>query len=237
LTLGAWSLSHGLAQVFPSISRDMALLGSGLAIVGLNKEVVRYWIRRKHGKLGQKPFMTVETDDGPAVIRWGQLRFVKVCSSAQNRSWSLCIVHDKGEFELRGPAAEFYLGLLLARVGQPLHSKSDLERALQLIKARGGAGAFLESFALGRREQSGPSERTCVGLMQSPRLYRIAAAIAVDECLDRRKTEADIESLRTAVTSAGEIASIADDLLLPSAVTDALDYLRRKFRSSSPTGD
>ena len=226
--LGSYSLAHGVTRVFPAVSRSLAVLGSSLVALGLVTGAIRYWFWRKGRKLARKPFLTIETDDGPALIRWGQLRFVRVCSSTLERRWSLHVVHDKGESELRGPIAEFYLGLLIARVGQPLYSKPDLERALRIIEERGGADAFLASFALGRRGQSDSSGQTCVGLFQSPRIFRIAATIAVDECLDRRATEADLASLRAAARSAGEIAGIADNLLVPNAVTDALERLRSR---------
>jgi hypothetical protein len=235
LMLGAESLSHALLRTFPVLSRNASLLCSGLILYALSRVAIRYWVRPRHRRLDQKPVVTVVTDSGPAVVRWCHLRLVKICSSAQDMSWSLRIVSDKGEQEMCGPAAEFYVSLLHARVGMPLYSKSEIEQALRLIDASGGASAFLDSFAREGRSQSNSSGRTCIGLMQAPRMKRFAAAIAADECLDRRNTEADIESLRTAARSAGEIAGIADDLLLPSAVTDALQRLRSKLSNRFPS--
>lgn len=73
--------------------------------------------------------------------------------------------------------------------------------------------------------------------MQSPKAFRVAAAIAVDQCLDRRRTEAEIQSLRRTAASASEIAEIADDLFLPKAVIDSLGYLRSKLRGNRSVAD
>jgi hypothetical protein len=211
----------------------MATIFSCAVVGGVDVIVVRLLVRLGFAAHLRMRFMTVQTDDGPAVMRWNQVRFLRICSSIRDRSWSLRIVHEKGESEFKGPVAEFYLGVILSRLPHPIYNQSDLNAALQLIAAQGGASAFLESFAFGRADASNSGEANCVGLMQSPWIYRLAATIAVDERRDRSETEAGIESLRETATSAGEIAGIADDLLLPGAVINSLANLRRKLTKRS----
>jgi hypothetical protein len=228
---GSVSLTSFIMRVGPVTFRTSANLLSCLLVGGLDIILLRIWFRLGLAIRLKRPFLTINSSSGPAVMRWNQVRYAALCSTIAEPSWSLRLVHDKGESEFTGAAAEYYLGTILSRVRHQRHSQTDLNHALQLIAARGGSDAFLESFALSLGVENESSSRICVDLMPSPPLHKLAAAIAANECIDRRESETEIDLLRQTAANASEIASIADDLLIPDVVTDALQYLRSKLKS------
>jgi hypothetical protein len=229
--VGGVSLTSFIMRVVQLTSRTSANLLSCLLVGGLDIILLRIWFRLGLAIRLKRPFLTINSSSGPAVMRWNQVRYAALCSTIADPSWSLRLVHDKGESEFTGAAAEFYLGTILSRAPHQRYSQTDLEHALQLIAARGGSDAFLESFALSLGAENESSSKICVDLMSSPPLHRLAAAIAANECIDRRESETEIDLLRQTAANASEIASIADELLIPDVVTDALQYLRSKLKS------
>jgi hypothetical protein len=234
---GSVSLTSLIMRVVPLTSRISANLLSCLLVLGLDAILLRIWFRLGLAVRLKRPFLTINSGSGPAVMRWNQVRYTALCSTIAEPSWSLRLVHEKGESEFTGAAAEFYLATILSRVPHQRYSQSDLDHALQLISARGGSNAFLESFALSLGVESDSSSRICVDLMPSPPLHKLAAAVAANECIDRRESETEIDLLRQTAANASEIASIADELLIPDAVTDALQYLRSKLKSRPESPD
>lgn len=168
LFLAASSLVGVVLRALPQLWTAPTQLILTAAVGAVNVALIRLSSSRLLAARLRRRFMTIGSDDGPATMRWSHIRLLKVCSSNQDRSWSLRITHEMGESEFQGAAAELYLGVILSRLPHPVYTQHDLNGALLLIKTRGGASAFLESFALGRKDGSDCGVATCVGLMQSP---------------------------------------------------------------------
>lgn len=64
------------------------------------------------------------------------------------------------------------------------------------------------------------------GLFAIPRTYRLALEMALHEEAERRAMEGELEELEQAWRDAEEIAAIADNLLVPESVEDALKKLK-----------
>ena len=101
------------------------------------------------------------------------------------------------------------------------------------VRLLGDAGSvdrlFAEaSVAPSRRAASQWRASPTPGLLAGlPAAARLALEMATHEASERRAMEGELADLALAWRDAEEIAAIADDLLIPASVTDALDRLRR----------
>jgi hypothetical protein len=64
------------------------------------------------------------------------------------------------------------------------------------------------------------------GLFGLPPVHRLAFEMALHEEAERRAMAGELAELEQAWRAAEEVAAIADDLLLPGSVGEALDRLR-----------
>ena len=100
------------------------------------------------------------------------------------------------------------------------------EAVRTLVVWGSGDAAFREAARHVREWGSRQSFRDTGALTRLPAEARLALEMAAHEHLERRAMEGELAELQREWRQAEEIASIADDLLLPNGVRHALDRLR-----------
>jgi len=136
-----------------------------------------------------------------------------------------------------GAQATHALAHVLPAVNRMGGTKDEIERAIARLDHAGSTDAFLASVARGADSLT-PVTRTGIwrrtvgvnfrnGLRAMPPAVSLAIEMAVHEDQERAALEGDLIELEAAWREAEEIARIADDLLLPGAVTSRLEKLKR----------
>jgi hypothetical protein len=156
--------------------------------------------------------------------------------------WALLLPHSEGTARLTGDAAGRALGRLLVHVNAAGASELALEEAQQRLAAAGDAATFaariarvleerarLERVERRRRSWWHNEDPADVGRLQLLDLHdhtKLALEMSLHEETERAALQGELSSLETAWREAEEIATIADGLLVPPAVTRRLDELR-----------
>jgi hypothetical protein len=132
---------------------------------------------------------------------------------------SLPLGHDV--VHLTGENARRAAGFVLPAINWAGAEKRDVEQAVQLIEdAKTTPAEFLHDVA----KRTGMSRR----LHELPSASRLALEMASHEEVERRAMEGELALLEAAWRQAEEIAKIADNLLVPSAVDDFVARNRGK---------
>jgi len=144
--------------------------------------------------------------------------------------WALCLRHGSTSpahppIELGGESARRAAALLLPSVNQFGAARAQVSEAVRLLDA---AASPLDVFLLTARHQ----DRAIVANL--PASTRIALEMAAHEERERRAMDGELAALEREWRDAEEIAAIADDLLLPHRVGDAMDRLRGRAAASPP---
>jgi hypothetical protein len=106
---------------------------------------------------------------------------------------------------------------------------SDVADGVRLIEEVGDPARFGEWAAGQRRAWSAQQLWGDNGdLTQIPRAARLAFEMALNEDAERRALEGELALLEAAWRDAEEVAHIADNLLIPSAVDDQLSTLKQR---------
>jgi hypothetical protein len=142
------------------------------------------------------------------------------------------------EVTLEGPAAAAAARVLLPLVNGSGAGAARVREAVSLLDTLGGPDVAF-ARAAGRVREWGA--RQVLGdtgaLLHLPAEARLALEMAAHEAQERRALEGELGALEAAWRDAEAIAAIADDLLLPEAVTERLAVLRgRRAAASGPDG-
>lgn len=146
-----------------------------------------------------------------------------------------------GEEVFRGPDAERVAALILPQVNRFGGKRKDVSAAVREIESYGHPAKYLSTLGDrsrhlmkamatngvskgARRRQE--SEFHKYGLFSLPVAQRLALEMALHEESERRALEGELASLEQAWHDAEEIASIADNLFLPTAVDAQLKGLK-----------
>jgi len=165
--------------------------------------------------------------------------------------WHLELPHLGGTARLGGPAAVNATGLIMPKINGRGGSKQQVQEAVRRIELSGGPERFLRSIADERRALPGvhvvgprPAMAGAEGLGPNFHLHRhytpvawgplqhlapatrLAVEMAVNEDAERGAMEGELELLEMAWRDAEEIASVADDLLVPQETAEHLARLR-----------
>jgi hypothetical protein len=163
---------------------------------------------------------TEQYDAGTPVPRWGALgKF----SSVERRGEEL------GRLVLHGDEAMPLLRWVLPRVNHGGARAGLVRDGVQVMEEIGGPERF-GAWAMGkRREWAARSTFGDTGdLRQMPSAVRLAFEMALHEETEQRAMEGELAALERAWTEAEEVAAIADTLLVPAAVDDALTAIKRQ---------
>ena len=172
--------------------------------------------------------------------------------------WHLELPHLGGTARLGGPAAVNATGLIMPKINGRGGSKQQVQEAVRRIELSGGPERFLRSIADERRALPGvhvvgprPAMAGAEGLGPNFHLHRhytpvawgplqhlapairLAVEMAVNEDAERGAMEGELELLEMAWRDAEEIASVADDLLVPQETAEHLARLRAENANHS----
>lgn len=136
-----------------------------------------------------------------------------------------------------GAEAADALAHVLPSVNRMGGTRDEIERAIARLEHAGSTEAFITSVARGGDSLT-PVRRPGIlrrtfwvnrrsGLFAMPPAVSLAIEMAVHENRERAALEGDLLELEAAWREAEEIARIADDLLLPGAVTSRFEKLKR----------
>jgi hypothetical protein len=128
--------------------------------------------------------------------------------------------HDRGWIDLAGQRAMHATTTLLAATNEFGASGRRVQRAVDQIESVGNSSRFLD--AASRRngcrsssQQSVLNRYRGIGALKLDRTERVALEMALQEEIERRAAEGELDELQQAWTEAEEIASIADGMLTP----------------------
>jgi hypothetical protein len=169
----------------------------------------------------------ITTPDGAAVIRGkhaGQTRLLDVTDA----SCSIHTRHSRGESVISGDAGMRVLGKALAAINREGAAASDVRDAVRLLEEGGGPLEFMRKTARQRKRRwqqsdGGPWVDTNIGELG---LGAFALEMALHETTERAALEGELAALESAWRDAEETAAIADDLLLPPEIDQAMKRLR-----------
>jgi len=180
-------------------------------------------------------------------ITYNDMRKAEIHRGDSPEGWSLKLFYRPGERRilfwsqgkgrrkdtlLEGQTALRAAGQVLPQVNEWGASDAQVRDAVTLIEESRSPERLFERVAI---EQA--KKRADGALFADPKLLRkvdantrLALEMAAHEDSERRALEGELAVLEEAWREAEEIASIADRLLIPQAVEDTLEKLKRQFR-------
>lgn len=170
-------------------------------------------------------------DGHPREIRERDVGWLELKAPLADGGWSLTIGHRTGIIETRGAEAAQLASQLLAQLNREGGSRRQVDEAVKHLTTVRTAEEFIAQAARlhEERRRSGAvfsdSEFGALGLTATERL---ALEMAVNEDAERRAMEGELRPLEQAWRDAEEIASIADNLLVPDRVRSMLARLRSR---------
>jgi hypothetical protein len=157
-------------------------------------------------------------DDAGQVIRVQQKHLHQSSIAVSpDGGFELEIEHSEGRVGITGDEARRAASVLLPSVNRFGGTKHDVQLAVIRLAHAGSAEEYLRQ--IGRQ-----SERIVLAL---PISVRLAIEMALHEEQERRALEGELAELELAWREAEEIGAIADSLLLPRWIDDALQRMKR----------
>ena len=150
---------------------------------------------------------------------------------------------DRGTLTLAGADALRVASLALVRANGEGGARQDIGYAIQFVADAGSGEAYFATMAR-RLANRRPRDSRWIGTLfqpendftgpirRFPSLTRLALEIAAHEASEARALEGELAALVAAWRDAEEIATIADNLLLPAAVVRRWSQLRRTARGA-----
>ena len=231
----SWLLPYAVGPpVMPGLSG--VLVGS--ALVGAAQ---RWYLRRK----GEQPAIYVAAERGRATVRVRHLNSaVLLPASTSDAELRMRVRSDDGSIEVTGPDALRLASRALVRVNGDGGEQTDIDIAIRFVADAGSGEAYIADMArrvAARRARGDPPLRGTIlapendfagPVARFPSLTRLALEIAAHETAEAWALEGELAALVDAWREAEEIATIADNLLLPQAVVERLRDLRNMFGPS-----
>ncbi len=159
---------------------------------------------------------------------------------AEDGSMSLYLRFKNGSAEFQGREAERIASIVLPKVNRFGGARKAVSQAVTEIEQVGSAEAYLDRltrtahtyerpYPVKKRSRwSSHDDFNKYGLYSLPPQHRLALEMALHEEAERRAMEGELVALEDAWKDAEEIASIADNLLIPESVQSAFEELKRK---------
>lgn len=153
-------------------------------------------------------------------------------------SLALDLQHEHGVRSFVGHDAIRVAGIVVPKVNRFGGSQKTIAEAVKTIETGDGPEGYLRNLAgiaapltrspLKQRKRGiDTSFSPSHGLYGLPPFHRLALEMALHEEAERRAMEGELAELERAWEDAEQIASIADDLLVPDGVLDTLKRLKR----------
>ena len=212
------------------------LLVGGLA-VGIGQGL---YLRRGSNQVAH----LANTDTARVAIRNKHLpsAVLQPTHTGSNSELALGVYSDRGPLQLTGGEALRVASLALVKVNGEGGEQADIDYAINFVADAGSGEAFFANMARRvasqRKREEGligtvlaPDSDFTGPLSRFPTLTRLALEIAAHEASEARALEGELAALIAAWREAEEIASVADNLLLPASVTRRLRQLRKMGQS------
>ena len=150
---------------------------------------------------------------------------------------ALEVQHTRGRVRITGDEARRAAAVLFPAANEFGGTKRDVQLAVTRLADAGGAESYLRRIARQTERQSRIDEKgdrllgerigpQPSGLLALPISARLAIEMALHEEQERRALEGELAELERAWRDAEEIGAIADSLLLPDWIEDAMKRLR-----------
>lgn len=165
-------------------------------------------------------------------VRVKHLSRMEFIETPGSGGWVLRVAHDHGIVDLREHRAMQTAGQLLALMNAQGGSAADVSDAADLITAAGDAAAFMRRTIRLREERWHTGDtflKDAYGALSLTALERLALEMAVHEDSERVALQGELDALEAAWREAEEIAAIADDLLVPDAILQAIARVRERL--------
>jgi hypothetical protein len=199
----------------PGAAAIPSLVAAGYGLLNRQNDLVRARkvienIAQEH--LGQRRFFKQSTGD------------VRIVPSSHEQGWALRFVLDGKTRDFEGGEARHIAHLVAPAFNFGGASSKATQRAVEEIETAGSAEkTFQRVLAYGQRQRW-----QYTGLFQFPEELRLAFEMAAHEESERAAIEGELGQLEIDWREAEEVASIADNLFLPQAVTEFIDRHRAK---------
>jgi hypothetical protein len=179
----------------------------------------------------------IRTSDNQILkVRLGHLSET-IVDRGESSPISIDVKHEKGRFRFEGAEATRVASTLMPKVNRFGGTRETIAEAVNALEERKGSEGYLASIATIARVTTQPPEKAKKrwsmlhempenGLFGLSRVQRLAFEMALHEEAERRALEGELAELERAWREAEEIAHIADNLLVPSAVGERIEQLR-----------
>ena len=157
-------------------------------------------------------------------------------------SLALAVEHSGGRVSLEGVEARRVATRILPAITRFGGTADEVKSAVERLDGAGDAERYLSDAArMGARltrsrAGEGGSDDMETGLLALPTTLSLALEMALHEEQERRALEGELAELEAAWREAEEIGAIADSLLLPDWVEDALRRMKREGRKVGRSG-
>ncbi|MCC6930833.1 MAG: hypothetical protein IT359_17720 [Gemmatimonadaceae bacterium] len=184
------------------------------------------------GRGKMRSVVRVTTEDGSAAtVRGKHVDDAMLLLNDDGSGWRLRVDHRKGFTVLEGDAASRTLGRLLAHTNYAGGNRKSVDSAVAQLSLARSADEFILHYAKRVNREShytrrSPPKRDPESLGGQSAVDRLALEMALHEETERAAMEGELSALEDAWKEAEEIAAIADNLLLPSAIAERLGILR-----------
>ncbi len=217
------SLVVGLAGA--TLLAGPAALGLGAGAWLLSRALRRLHLERADPVIAHVPV----SENHRIRVRRSDLPDVRLYASWTLKSWRLQLIGDSERHRLTGEAAIRAAGMLLPAINRFGGTQRQVRSAVELLEREEDPWRV---FYAGAKSQGHGRNRV---VSELPRVVRLAMEMAAHEDTERRAFEGELRELERAWREAEEIAAIADTLLIPSPVEEALLRMRRVAGMLPPT--
>jgi len=192
--------------------------------------------------VNRRTLAKVRTADGRVLkLRNPDLGMIRMLPDADGDEWVLTLGRKKSFEVFRGEEAQRIAGIVVPRMNRSGGRAGQVQEAVRKIEDEGGPEGLLHSTVfkpaattLARTSTSGPlirvgdhapfSAKDKTGLVgKLPVPTRLALEMALHEEQERRALEGELAILEEAWRQAEEIASIADNLLVPAGSREFIE--------------
>jgi hypothetical protein len=175
--------------------------------------------------------LKVKTEDGRAFkLNKTEMDKAKLLVDPTSDGWTLLLKHGRGESIIEGPEAMRIAGLVLPKMNYMAGSKQTVQDAVEQIETVGDPMEFLTKVPhdMHRRDLREGMKQKKQGLISKlPKPTKLALEMALHEEQERRALAGELLDLEMAWRAAEEVAQIADDLLVPKAIEEHIERLKK----------
>ena len=202
----------GIALGAAGLALGSIVLGFG-ALTYAGAYATGLWVADEGPK--RRPATTLRLGGRLLHLRQEDAEATRIFSDGGPAQFGVALHHSGGVVLLRGETARHVLGRVVPALNPFGGDAGDVEGAVELIDRTGSAEAHV---ALTLRW----ANRTGGWLHSLPVETRLALEMSLQEETERHALEVELTALERAWREAEEIASIADNLLMPGAVVERM---------------